>query len=500
MRIAHLSAEVYPFARTGGLGDVVGALPAAQAELGHDVSVWMPLYRQVRDEAARRRVALEQAGEPFRVDLGFETHDVGLLRSALPRSRVPVFFIDASRFFDRPFLYSKDPGGRDDGLYRYAVFVRAALEAMKRLHRVPDLFHAHDWHAALVPMALTWDRPGDRQFAHSASVFTIHNLAFQGVYDRNDFIDLGLPRQVLPALIWHDRLNLVKGAALAADVVTAVSPTFAREMTTPEGGFGLDAVFRFRGESLVGIVNGVDRALWNPAVDSRIPRPYGAAELAGKAESRRALLHLAGMELTDPGFVIGAVGRLTEQKGYDLAFSALGELVCDGIRFMFLGAGDPHLESAVRAAAARAPGRVFGYVGFDDTLAHLVLAGSDAFLMPSRFEPCGLSQLYALADGTLPIVRRVGGLVDTVVPYDGTNAERATGFGFDAATPEALRDAVRWAHRCFADRVLWERLVRNGMAQDFSWERSARTYLDLYARKLSERCGGASEPALASLH
>lgn len=494
MRIAHLAAEVDPFARTGGLGDVLGALPPAQSRLGHEVAVWAPLYRQVRQEVARRGLALEQACPPFQIELGYQAHEVAVLRGRLPDSPVPVFFVAADRFFDRPGLYSPDPEGRDDGLFRYAVFVRAALEAMKRLDRVPEVFHAHDWHAALVPMALAWDRPADPRLRASVSIFTIHNLAFQGIYDKGDFLYLGLPREMLAAVVWNDRLNLLKGATLAANALNAVSPTFAREITTPEGGFGLDPIFRYRGDNLVGIVNGIDRAVWNPALDPRIPRRYGPGDLVGKAENRRTLLTMAGMDPEDPGFLVGSVGRLAEQKGYDLALAALDELLRDGVRFVFLGAGEPQLEAELRGLAGRARRRLWAYVGFDDTLAHLIEAGADAFLMPSRFEPCGLSQLYSLAYGTPPIVRRVGGLEDTVVAYDGSNPERATGFSFDAPTPEALRDTVRWAHRCFQDRPLWEQLVRNGMAQDYSWERSARTYLDLYAWQLSARRHGQSAP------
>ncbi|MBI5545285.1 MAG: glycogen synthase [Deltaproteobacteria bacterium] len=487
MRIAHLSAEVSPFAKTGGLGDVVGALPAAQAELGHEVSVWMPLYRQARTEARRLGVQLTPVLDPFRLELGYESHEVGLMRGELPGSKVPVYFVVAERFFDRPAIYHADIHGQDDGAFRFAVFARAALESMRRLGLSAEVLHAHDWHAALVPMALAWDRPAERLFAGAVSIFTIHNLAFQGIYDKSEYLRLGLPHEMRGAAMWRDRLNLLKGAVLAANAVNTVSPSFAREIATAAGGFDLDAVFRYRGENLVGIVNGIDRRVWNPASDTLLPRRYDAHDLAPKAEARRALLTMAGMDADDPGFLIGLTGRLTEQKGFDLVFAALDDLLRDGIRFVFLGEGEPHLERALRELAERARRRCFGYVGFEDTLAHLIVAGCDAFLMPSRFEPCGLSQLYALAYGTPPIVRRVGGLKDTVVPFDGHDDAAATGFAFEAATGEALRTAVRLAHRTFKDRDLWRRIVAHGMAQDYSWERSARTYLDLYAWQLSER-------------
>jgi starch synthase len=484
MRIAHLSAEVSPLAKTGGLGDVVGALPKTLAELGHDVSVWMPYYRQVRKWLQNKGIGVTQALDPMRLDVGYARYQVGLLRTELPGSKVPLYLVAQDELFDRPEIYSPDVYGRDDGLRRYAVFVRAALEAMRRLQQVPDILHAHDWHAALAPMALRWDEPRDWHFGKTASVLTLHNAAYQGMYSPETFVSLGLPRAALSeaGLGWKGAVNLLKGAILAADAITAVSPTFAQEITTSEGGFGLDPVLRHRRGALVGIVNGIDPNVWNPAVDKKIPRTYDAEHLEGKLENRRALLQRAGMDPDDRGLVVGVVGRLVRQKGYDLLFPVLDELLGDGVRFVCLGSGEDELERNMHAYSHRRQGRFWGYVGFDDDLAHLVEAGADAFLMPSRFEPCGLNQLYSLAYGTPPIVRRVGGLADTVVSYDGGNAASATGFGFDDAYPAALRETVRWAHRAYRNPVLWTQLVRNGMARDFSWRRSAERYLQVYAR------------------
>lgn len=484
MRIAHLSAEVSPLAKTGGLGDVAGALPKTLAELGHEVSVWMPYYRQVREFLAKKGIAPVQALDPMRLDVGYAQVEVGLLRTELPGSDVPLYLVAQDELFDRPELYSPDYFGRDDGLFRYAVYVRATLEAMRRLQQVPDVLHAHDWHAALAPMALRWDEPRDWHFGRTATVLTIHNAAYQGMYPPESFVSLGLPRAALSdaGLGWRGAVNLLKGGVLAADAITAVSPTFAHEITTPDGGFGLDPILRHRARALVGIVNGIDPNVWNPATDRKIPRTYDAETLDGKLENRRALLAKAGMDPDDRGFVVGVVGRLVRQKGYDLLFPVLDELLGDGIRFVFLGSGEDELERSMHAWSHRRPGRFWGYVGFDDELAHLVEAGADAFLMPSRFEPCGLNQLYSLAYGTPPIVRRVGGLADTVVSFEGGNAEVATGFGFDAATPWALRDTVRWAHRTYRDPALWTRLMKNGMARDFSWRRSAERYVALYER------------------
>ncbi len=480
MRIAHLSAEVTPFAKSGGLGDVVGSLPKALAELGHEVTVWMPLYREVWEAFRKRGIEPEVACEPFRVGLGFQSQEVGILRTLIPGSQVPLFLVAADEYFNRPQIYSPSLSGYDDGIVRYTVFVRGVLGAMQRLWNAPEILHAHDWHAALAPMALAWDQPRDWVFNNTASVMTIHNLAYQGIYPHEAFATLGLPSEALPLVDWGGAVNLMKGGIVAADVITAVSPTFAREIMTPDGAFGLDPMLRLRAGDLIGIVNGIDPLVWNPAVDSKITHPYDAATLGMKLENRKALLAMTGMDPEDRGFVVGVIGRLTHQKGFDLLFPVLGDLIGEGVRFVMLGSGEPDLERQVHRFSSISGGRFWGYVGFQDDVAHRIEAGADAFLMPSRFEPCGLNQLYSLAYGTPPIVRGVGGLADTVIGYDGRNRESATGFSFEDATPSALRDTVLWAQNCYHDPELWTRIARNGMAQDYSWHHSAELYAEVY--------------------
>lgn len=481
MKIAHLSAEVSPFAKTGGLGDVVGALPTAQAQLGHEVSVWMPLYRDVWQSLAKRNATPEVVLDPFRV-LGSE---VGILRTTLAGSSVPLYLIGSDPHFNRPQIYSPDVFGSDDGLIRYAIFVRAALEAMRRLWKTPDILHAHDWHTALAPMILAWDPNKDWPFNATRSVLTVHNMAYQGWYSPSQFPYLQLPSRFLPVIQNGGVLNLMKGALLSSNLITAVSPTFAREIMTPDGAFGLDGVVRMRGNDLVGIVNGIDPAVWNPRTDNKIPSNYDGDSLGLKLANRAALLRLAGMDPSDGGMVVGLVGRLTEQKGYDLLFPVLWDLIAQGIRFVFLGSGESQLEQSIHYFSREARGRFWGYVGFQDDLSHLIEAGADTFLMPSRFEPCGLNQMYSLAYGTPPIVRSVGGLADTVVGYNAWNRDTATGFSFDAATPSALRDTVLWARSCYNDPRLWTQIIANGMRQDFTWTRSAHQYIDAYKRALA---------------
>lgn len=487
MRIAHIAAECSPFAKTGGLGDVVGSLPIAQAELGHEVSVWLPLYRKVWESLDKMQIQPELAIDPFAIDLGFRTHEVGVLKTVLPGSTVSIYFIGSDPHFERPEIYDRDFFGNDDGIVRYSVFVRAAMEAMKKLWIPPDVLHAHDWHTALAPMALAWDDPKDWVFNQTISVLTIHNLAYQGMYPHESFVHLGLPMRGFSGVEWGGALNLLKGAIAAADVITAVSPNFAREMMTRDGGFGLDPLLRYRWQSLIGIVNGIDPQVWNPRVDPKIPKNYDISSLPAKRDNRAELLKLAGMDPEDSSFVVGAVGRLTNQKGYDMLFPVLDDLLARGVRVVMLGSGDSQLEGTMHHFSHHRTGRFWGYVGFEDNLAHLIEAGADSFLMPSRFEPCGLNQLYSLAYATPPIVRRVGGLADTVVGFNGWNSSDATGFIFDQASPSALRDTVLWAQNCYHDPSLWTNLIRNGMTQDWSWQHSAEMYLDVYHRTRRHR-------------
>ena len=487
MRIAHLSAEVAPFAKTGGLGDVVGALPKAERALGHDVAVWMPYHRLVRKALEKRGTPPEWVCDPFTVDVAFRQIQVGLLRTTLPGSDVPVMLVGCDPYFDRPHVYSSGPGGKDDGVARFTVFVRAALEGMRRLRMVPDVINAHDWHAALAPIALAYDRPRDWHFERTATVLTVHNMAYQGVSGKKDFVLLGIPPDRWPQLEWDSALNLMKGALLAADRINAVSPTFSYEISTKDGGFGLDPIVRMRGRDVGGILNGIDPHEWSPATDSRITATYDVDTIEAKRENRRALLARAGMNPDDSGFVVGIVTRLTSQKGIDLLLPVVGDLLGRGIRFVLVGSGDSDLESKLRDVSHRAAGRFWAWIGFSEELAHWVEAGADAFLMPSRFEPCGLNQMYSLAYGTPPIVRRVGGLADTVIGFDGTNGRIANGFTFGPAEPWALASSVLWAERCYRDPLAWTNLVRNGMSRDFSWERSAERYVGLYEDALRRK-------------
>jgi len=484
VRVTHLSAECVPFAKTGGLGDVVGALPKAQAARGHDVDVFLPFHLEAAEWYRRRLSWPEQALPPFEVSLLGRPHTVGLLRGTLPGSTVPVYFVAHDPLFHRTRLYAPSETGRDDGLWRFTLFVRAALEAMRRMGRRPELLHVHDWHPALAVMLAAWSSWRDRWFDDVASVLTIHNVAYQGVYGPSEFRILGLPPEAWTGggVEFGGDVNLLKGAIVAADMITAVSPTYAWEITTREGGAGLDGILRMRSDRLVGILNGVDTSVWNPATDPAIAARYSLRDLSGKLLCRRDLCRIAGLDPDDDGLVLGSVGRLTDQKGFDLLMGAAPELIRRGVRIVLLGSGEPQLEHALRMLAAHHPGRAAAFVGYSEELAHKIEAGADAFVMPSRFEPCGLNQMYSLAYGTPPIVRRVGGLADSVAGFDGRNLDRGTGFVFEDPSSHALAAEILRAQGLFHHPDGWRRLLANGMTQDFSWDRSAAAYDAVYRR------------------
>ncbi len=462
----------------------MGSLPKALASGGNDVDVFLPFHLEAANWYRARNAWPEEALPPFDVSILGRPYRVGLLWDLLPGTTVPVYFVAHDPLFHRAAIYAPNEKGQDDGLWRFSLFVRAVVEALKRLRRKPRVMHVHDWHPALLAMLVAWSSWRDRFFDDVASVLTIHNLGYQGIYGPDEFPALGLPLEVWSdaGVAFRGNVNLLKGAIVAADMITAVSPSYAGEIRRPEGGFGLDAILRARGDRVVGILNGIDRGVWNPATDGALAARYSASDLSGKDACRADLCRLAGFDPSDGGFVVGAIGRLTDQKGFDLLLESAPELVRRGVRIVMLGSGEPAWEGAMRLLEARHPGHFKAFVGYDEALSHRIEAGVDAFVMPSRFEPCGLSQMYALAYGSPPIVRSTGGLADSVVPYDGGNLERATGFAFDAAAPHALAAEILHAQHVFFQHDRWRRLVENGMAQDFSWDRSARRYEAVYRR------------------
>lgn len=487
MKVLFLVSEIYPVIKTGGLGDVAGALPVALGELGVDVRVMLPAYPAVLD-------AVEDLGEPVSLGDPLGAGETRLLLGRLPDSGITAWLVHCPALYDRPAGPYGDAIGRDwpDNHLRFALLARAAAtvgEVGALLGWRPDVLHAHDWHSGLAPAYLHF-RAGHRP----ATVMTIHNLAFQGNFPAAVLGQVGLPPECfsIEGVEFHNQVSFLKAGIRYSDRVTTVSPTYAREILTPALGCGFDGVLRQRGGEFRGILNGIDYRAWDPATDPLITRTYDAGHLARKDANKRALAERLGLADTPQGPLIGVVSRMTDQKGVDLILGALPSLLAMGARLALVGSGDPALEEAFKDAAAANPGRVGVRTGYDEPLAHQIQAGSDMLLVPSRFEPCGLTQLCALRYGTVPVVRRTGGLADTVI--DASRGKEGSGFVFEAATPLALSGAVSRALAVYRKRPAWRALQRRAMEQDFSWSRAAREYLDLY-RELAKR--GARRPASA---
>lgn len=476
MRVLFVSPEIYPMAKTGGLGDVSAALPAALAAEGVDVRLVMPAYPLARD------VVVDAKPVRSLGDFG-ALGPAGAIEAKTPDSALPIWLIDSPDLYDRGGGPYHDDAGREwpDNFERFALLSRAAARlssSASPFDWTPDVVHANDWQTGLV-VALLLPVPWRPRL-----VFTIHNLAFQGIFPSERYALTGLPQELIGvAGIGHgEGFSLLKAGVELADWVTTVSPTYAYEIQTPQFGAGFETILAARAESLSGILNGVDYRVWNPAQDPHIAAPYDADDLSGKAACKAALTSAFGLAAAPRAPLFGIVSRLTEQKGLDLVPSALESALAAGARLVVLGRGDVGIEQQLRDLAARRPDAVAVRTAFDEPLAHAVEAGADIFLMPSRFEPSGLNQMYSMRYGTPPVVHRVGGLADTVVDADvaSLHDESATGFVFDAPTALALEQAIARALSLFSDADRWQSLQQTGMRADFSWTRSAHAYLDLY--------------------
>jgi starch synthase len=486
MNILFATAEVSPIAKTGGLGDVCGSLPKALARLGHDVTIFMPFYRQARQWFAENDVDLEEVLPTTHVRWANWEAQANYLRTTLPGTDIPLILVGNDYYFHRPHIYSPRFDGYDDGIERFTFFCRAVVRGCELLGIAPDIVHAHDWHTALLPVYLHSGLRGSDQFHGARSVYTIHNLNYQGIGSARHFAGLGLhSRYWAPDAVEHfGDVNLMKGGIILADQVTTVSPTYAREIQSGEHGAGLDGILRSLSFKLQGILNGIDVEEWNPATDPHIRSPFHEGHLAGKALSKRALLRELNLKHKARTPLIGFISRLVDQKGIDLLVAALPQMLAAGAYAVILGSGEPRYENALRQIAAHYPESCKVIIGFDSDLSHRIYAGADILLMPSIYEPCGLNQMYALRYGTVPVVRLTGGLADTVSPFDGANLDAANGFGFFSTNPADFYTATWLAMLNYREPKTWRRLQANGMAADFSWERSAREYEAVYDRAL----------------
>lgn len=477
MNILFVTSEMAPYAKTGGLGDVTGALPRYLRSLGHDVRVFLPLYDRLDRPVAR----LDTYKAPFQVRLGVHTYEVALrVSDAAPG----IYFVDCPALYHRGRIYTQD----HDEHRRFLALTWAALMGAQLQGFAPDVIHCHDWQAALLPLTLKAAFGWDRLFARTRTLLTIHNLGYQGSFGAHTLDDTNLRPS---AHLFHQdllhrpgggRINYLLHGLLYADGVTTVSPNYAREIQTPAHGVGLDGILRARQSTVMGVLNGIDPEEWSPDRDPHLPHPYSAQSLDGKAQNRRALLQRMGLPAVAGVPLLGVVSRLVYQKGLDLLCDVAPEMLARGqIQLVVLGSGEGNLEGRFAELQHRFPKQVSFHRGFSNPLAHLIEAGADVFVMPSRYEPCGLNQMYSLRYGTVPVVHRTGGLADTVAPYDPRN-DSGTGFLFEHHDAAGLRWALHAAVSTWHQPAAWRRLMLRGMAQDFSWDRSAAIYSAIYER------------------
>jgi starch synthase len=479
MRVLYITAELYPWVKSGGLGDVSAALPPALIAEGIDVRLLLPGFRGFLD-------AFPGITDVVRLTTPFVAERIRVGLARLPGSGNFAYLVDHPSFYDRPGNPYAGPDGSDwpDNHHRFGLLSWVAAEFARGADPGwrPDILHGHDWHTGLAPAYLAARPPSN---GHIPAVFTIHNLAYRGPFPGAVFPELALPPEFfsIDGVEFFGMVSFIKAGLFYANRLTTVSPTYAREIQTPAFGWGLDGLLRARANLLTGILNGVDTQVWDPRHDAALPRPYGESNAnMGKRTAKAALQHRLGLEPIENAPLFGAVSRLTPQKGLDLALAAVPDFVTAGCQLALLGSGDGDLEQAFAAAAERHRGRVAAVIGYDESLAHLIYAGSDVILVPSRFEPCGLTQLYALRYGALPLVRRVGGLADTVVDATAANLAEgnATGFVFDNDSPAALMSATGRVTALFRERKIWRGMMRRAMTRDFSWTAAARQYTAVY--------------------
>jgi len=485
-----LGSEAKPFAKTGGLADVLGALPSALARLGWDATVAIPRYRGV---------SAGVLAETFPVTVGGYTRDAGFFVAPLADG-ARALLVDCPDLYDRAALYDVNGVEYADNPLRFAFLVRAALEFAGRRGSGPSIVHAHDWQAGLAPVYLETLYATHPLLGGTPSVCTIHNLAYQGAFgsDWLPRLDLGWDQFTVDRLEYWGRISFLKGAINGAALITTVSHRYAEEIQTPEFGFGFDGILRARRDDLSGILNGIDTNDWDPAHDPFLPTPFDAADLAGKQDAKVAVLHRYGLATDTAALerpLVGMVSRMVDQKGFDLIAARTDDLRRLDAAFVVLGTGEARYQNLWRALAAAHPDRIGAHIGFDESLAHLIEGGSDVFLMPSRFEPCGLNQMYSMRYGTVPVVHAVGGLADTVRDYQAAAAWEsrdggapplpATGFVFHEYSPSSLLEALVRALVLYRDRPAWRTLQLAGMQEDFSWDRSAQEYVRIYERAIA---------------
>jgi len=487
MNIAFVASEVVPFAKTGGLADVSGSLPIELTKLGHDVKVFMPKYYSV-DENKFKLIYESWIGKiPVRV--ADKIHNVKIFKGFLDDSKTEIYFIDYPPFFNRHTLYTDD----EDENERFILFSKAVIELIQRLYWQPSIIHLNDWQTGLIPLLIKDNYSWDKLFNKTATVYTIHNIAYQGNFPEETYLKAELDPKHFEApgsIEEKGRVNFMKAGISFADAITTVSEKYAEELQTPEFSFGMDTILKYRKNDFYGILNGIDETVWNPEVDSIIPHNYSLKNLAGKKKNKVELLKKFNLPFDAKIPVIGIVSRLASQKGIDMIISSMEYLLNIDIQWVILGSGDQQYEEELSEIAKSNPDKFSVYLGYSNELSHLIEAGSDMFLMPSQFEPCGLTQMYSLKYGTIPIVRNTGGLADTVFDWDEQISKGDTngnGFSFNDYSGYALTDAIERAVYSFHNKKLWKQIQTNGMQTSFTWEVSAKKYISVYNKALSKK-------------
>ncbi len=470
------ASECAPFAKTGGLADVVGALPRELAKPGNEVSVIIPYYRMVRKNSP----TVEKTGIRLSVPLG-DQHVTGSVLKYVDKSGVNYFFIRNDKYYNRENLYGTSRGDYSDNAARFTFFSKAVISLINALKKPVDILHCHDWQTGLIPALMRYGGNSSPALKNTRTIFTIHNLAYQGQFWYYDFKMTGLPEEAFrpEGLEFYEKINLMKSGIVYSDAVTAVSKKYSREIQTKEFGCGLEGVLADRKDRLYGIVNGVDYSVWSPEKDKFIARNYSIKDLSGKRECRKDLLKVFGLNIPEEVPVIGAISRLADQKGFDLISEQIEKVLDNGTAFVLLGTGDRKYNRIFEKIGKKHPKCTGIKIAFNEKLAHKIEAGSDMFLMPSRYEPCGLNQMYSLRYGTIPIVRATGGLDDTITNYN-PRTRTGNGFKFTAYKPQALLSTINHAIKLYADGDHWSQIMKNAMSEDFSWTSSAKKYIRLY--------------------
>jgi len=487
LKVALVSSEAVPYAKAGGLGDVIGALPKVLEAHDCEVMLFIPKYSAIPEDA--HKIKINWRVDDISIPVGEKNFEVHLYQTTLPGTNTKVNLVYCAHAFDNRWIYTNDP----DENQRFIIFNRAVLKILKKMKWKPDVIHVNDWPTGLIPLYLKTFYKDDPFFAETGTVFTIHNIGYPGKFLPETIYLAGLDQTKFfpggPYEFWG-MFSFMKTALLYSDMITTVSETYAEEILTPDYGAGLDGILNTRKEDLIGILNGVDYEIWNPEVDTYLPNTYSLKKFAGKAKVKEYLQERVHLPIKPDVPLIGMISRMVDQKGFDLIAAILPQLLAMDIQIVMLGSGLPKYETLFRTLHQEHPEKVYVHIGYDNQLAHEIEAGSDMFLMPSLYEPCGLNQIYSLKYGTVPIVRKTGGLADTILDWGASllsGKKNGNGFVFTNPKPEALLDAIHRAVMVYANKKEWTQIVKNGMKADFSWERSASKYIEVYEKAIAKR-------------